>query len=85
MPVKRWVHIRTDMLIVVCRQQAPVQVWFQMMGAMIAIIKQEKIQRFIGKVPGMVILVLLITAIMLEVVGPHDTPGSILMRDDPKE
>lgn len=43
-PVQSRMQIRPDMLVMILRQQAPVQIGLQVMSAVIAIIEQEEIE-----------------------------------------
>ena len=77
--------MRANMLGMILRQEAPVQVWLQVVGRMVAIVKQEEVKGITTEIAGMVIWMIFITTVVLEIIGPNYTPGRILVRYDPEQ
>ena len=78
-------NIRTYILFMVFRQQAPVKIWLHMMCTVIAIIEEHKVQGLTAEVASVIVWMIFIATIMLKIVCADNTPCSILMRNDPKE
>ena len=72
--------VRTYVLVMILRQQTPVEIGFEVMGSVIAIVKQEEVEVLTAEIAGVIEFVVFITAIMLKVVRTNDAPCCVLMR-----
>ena len=69
-------NVRFDEVVVRLRQFAPVQAWLVMMDGVVPVVEEQKVNDRAGEVAGMVVGMLLVAAIMLRVINPHNAPSS---------